>query len=298
MPVIVMLAGLLGGCGGGSGVAPAVAGIGASVDIRDIKTGVVSASNVVNKRYEVVKSQAVFEMLYQMVYLSSVPSSGEQAPMIDFETRNVAAILLGTKPTGGYSVKVTKIVESGGYITINIETTIPGSHCSAIDAITQPFSFISYPKSNKEVLFNESVVVTHCDDTVDAPLALEYRTLETNETAVGINETKKFEVIRDSTRFAEVYGSNSVNPLPDVDFTKEIVVALLAGVHPTAGYAIAASKVEAYARHIVVDVVSTAPGESCAVDGVLTAPRSFVVVPERSKEIAFHEIGETMGCGN
>jgi hypothetical protein len=292
--VMVLLAGLFPGCGrlkeDGSQKSTEEKTAGRIIVFEDIKTGFVSVSDARYKRYEVVKTQEQFDLLYAMGYLSGIPDTEETAPAVDFATRDVAALLQGAQVSTGYSIEVKEIIESNGFMTINIETKVPGQGCPAEDAQTAPFSFISYPKSGSKVLFNEVVVVTHCDGLADVPSDLEHSVLPASDAAIDLDEPKLLEVIGDTDRFAEVYGAGT---LPEVDFSQNVVLGLFAGVQPSTGFRIEVPKITEYSRQIEVEVMTIAP---CLAEDAHTAPRSFVVIPATSKEIVFRETGETESC--
>ncbi|MFA6415038.1 MAG: protease complex subunit PrcB family protein [Candidatus Paceibacterota bacterium] len=65
---------------------------------------------------------------------------------------------------------------------------------------------------------------------------------------------------------------------PSIDFTTEAVIAVFAGEEPTAGHAIAVSKIEDSQKRIVL-VSVYAPGEGCMTAETITTPYQVLKVP-------------------
>ena len=84
---------------------------------------------------------------------------------------------------------------------------------------------------------------------------------------------------------------------PAIDFEKDAVIAVFAGQKPTAGYAIAVSRIEDDSLRTVV-VALTEPGEGCMSAQVLTAPYQIAVVPAALLPLAHKDISVTAACAN
>jgi len=104
------------------------------------------------KQLKLITSQASYNEAL-LIYSDDEPAS------IDFINGQVLLVDMGLKNTGGYSIKVTSVMEQDGALTANIESKYPGSGCAVTDAETNPFQFVFIP-SKKEVLINESRTVT------------------------------------------------------------------------------------------------------------------------------------------
>lgn len=78
-------------------------------------------------------------------------------PAVDFEKSEVVAIFAGTKPTGGYAVKITKIEETSWegqparVVHYRVEEPPPGA--ISIMSLTQPFSLKTVPRFEGRTFF-------------------------------------------------------------------------------------------------------------------------------------------------
>lgn len=90
---------------------------------------------------------------------------------------------------------------------------------------------------------------------------------------------------------------DAATPPPEIDFEKNAVIAVFAGQQPTAGYAIAVSKVVDSGSR-TVSVTLTKPDNTCMVGQVLTAPYEVAVVPATTLPFAHEDASITTACTN
>ena len=85
-------------------------------------------------------------------------------PEVDFNKSMVIAVSLGSKPTGGYDIKITGVKEreAEGLIAISVEESSPGKDCIVSQALTSPYHIIETEKTDKEVVFDTQKVVLDC----------------------------------------------------------------------------------------------------------------------------------------
>ena len=83
---------------------------------------------------------------------------------IDFEEKTVIAVFLGSRPTGGYSAEVKKIIKKEDKIVVNVQETRPGESCKVIMAVTYPYDAVLVEKIEDEskVEIDVSVDVGKC----------------------------------------------------------------------------------------------------------------------------------------
>ncbi|KQO33016.1 hypothetical protein ASF10_19650 [Flavobacterium sp. Leaf82] len=84
---------------------------------------------------------------------NSCPNSTEIP--IDFSKDMLVGIFAGLKPTNGYSIKITTIVENKCEILINYYEKAPQAGETLVSAPSYPSDFILIPRSSKAVLFNK-----------------------------------------------------------------------------------------------------------------------------------------------
>ena len=80
---------------------------------------------------------------------SSIPTLTQ----VDFNKEMVIAVFQGRNSSGGFGIKVTKIVEKDQSIEVFIEETKPKSGQIVTMVLTQPYHIIKLKKSNNQVIF-------------------------------------------------------------------------------------------------------------------------------------------------
>lgn len=93
------------------------------------------------------------------------------------------------------------------------------------------------------------------------------------------------------TLWNRVYkGRSPIPERPDVDFAKEMVIAVFMGEKPTGGYSIEIERIVEREETWEVHVQETAPGPNDGVIEALTQPYHMVRTPRTEKEVTF--VGE------
>lgn len=77
-------------------------------------------------------------------------------PNIDFSKNLLVGIFAGAKPTSGYAIKITSMVENSCQITINFFEKAPLAGENITQAPTYPSDFILIPKTSKPIYFNRT----------------------------------------------------------------------------------------------------------------------------------------------
>lgn len=97
----------------------------------------------------VIGSQAEWEG--QWTRHVSIVSPAPPLPEVDFETHMVLCAFMGTKSSGGYSIKITKYEQEGEGWKVYCETTSPSG--MATMALTQPYHMVKVAKHSQPVEF-------------------------------------------------------------------------------------------------------------------------------------------------
>jgi hypothetical protein len=70
----------------------------------------------------------------------------EDAPRVDFTTRTVLAVFLGSRNTAGYAVEITRVVRTPAATTARYHESRPGGGQILAQMITAPFHIVSVPR--------------------------------------------------------------------------------------------------------------------------------------------------------
>jgi hypothetical protein len=82
-----------------------------------------------------------------------------------------------------------------------------------------------------------------------------------------------------------------VPPVPEVDFSKEMIIVAAMGERPSPGYAVIIDGACDVDGHVEVFVTSIEEGAKCGpVPGVVTAPADAVRIPQTDLPVVFREV--------
>lgn len=88
----------------------------------------------------VIKTQAELNLLYKELSLGA-------APVVDFSKKNVVAIFIGQKSTGGYSVGIKNVSVDGDTATVTLFHKAPDGMATMV--LTQPYCIAVVIKTPK-----------------------------------------------------------------------------------------------------------------------------------------------------
>jgi hypothetical protein len=87
-------------------------------------------------------------------------------------------------------------------------------------------------------------------------------------------------------------GAVPQRPLPAVDFSRELSIAIFAGQRPTGGFAVAVEQVTESPSGIEVSYRVTPPPPGAIVSQALTSPFQIIAVPSRPGPVRFRRLPE------
>jgi hypothetical protein len=105
--------------------------------------GMEAASN------QVIKSQSELNRLYKELSI-------EQVPQVDFKAKNVVALFMGQKSTGGFSIGIDRVTVKGETADVKIIQKFPGEKAMVTMALTTPYCIAVIPKT-KNVTFSGNI---------------------------------------------------------------------------------------------------------------------------------------------
>lgn len=109
---------------------------------------------------------------------------------------------------------------------------------------------------------------------------MDLRTLTTGTMASVSPSEQQVEYANDDATYQRLWSQIIGNPdqRPEVDFTKETVVFLLAGQKSTGGYTVEPTRARIEGRTLVVDATIRTPAADAMVTQALTSPYAVVAV--------------------
>ncbi len=123
------------------------------IEFQTIEKG--SYSGIAEKRTLIITNHFELQKIWSDLYANRYPVP--DIPQIDFEKNILAAVFIGEKPTGGYSVNIDNVYFENGRIRILYSYSEPSTDSIVTQAITSPFYIVVFPAPDeiKETVFEE-----------------------------------------------------------------------------------------------------------------------------------------------
>ena len=117
----------------------------------------------------------------------------------------------------------------------------------------------------------------------------------------GLTQSQQM-IIRDVEQWRQtweaIWRHSSPRPaLPDIDFSRDMLIVAALGERPTGGYSIFIDAASAGADRLAIRLRSVSPGNGCAVTLAQTQPVDIARVPRRNGPAAFSEQRDVQRCG-
>jgi hypothetical protein len=108
------------------------------------------ASGATDFREVVVRSPAEWAALWKS------HAGLQTAPVIDFSANVVAAVFLGTRPTGGFRVEITGTRREAAALVVDYAERAPGANDLVTQVLTAPFHIVSIPRHDGPIRFRKA----------------------------------------------------------------------------------------------------------------------------------------------
>ena len=109
-----------------------------------------TSSGIDDSREVVVRSPAEWQALWK------AHAGPQAAPAIDFSTDVVAAVFLGTRPTGGFQVEIVAARLENGALMVEYVERRPGADAIVTQVQTSPFHIVKLPRFDGPIRFRRS----------------------------------------------------------------------------------------------------------------------------------------------
>ena len=108
-----------------------------------------------DKLLTVIQKEAFFKETYLML-------TKKPAPPIDFTRYTVLLVRMGTCKSAGYGIEIADVLDHEKYVEVRVLSRTPGKSCINALSLTRPYQFVKIPRTEKQIVFSESLVVTEC----------------------------------------------------------------------------------------------------------------------------------------
>jgi hypothetical protein len=228
-----------------------------------------------DEKLAVIDNQTDWETFWAEFTTPDVP-----IPIVDFTSKRVVAVCLGHRPDNCYHVEINDInwsSENCGW-AVNYTETVPGPDCTCGDVVTSPYHLVLVNQASFDVMFKGDIYIDPCGGPADPCLDL----YPVADGSFGNGEAESLVVITDETSLEKWWSSNAgSDPMPKVDFEKDILFAVAMGVKNTSGYypTIDSACLDD-TETLEITVGMHIPGPKCIVLPVITYPYVVVSTPK------------------
>jgi hypothetical protein len=106
------------------------------------------ASNQLTGRQVAIRTMAEWQALWKD------HSPAEKMPAVDFSSRMVVGLFLGSKPSTGYQVEIVAVQSEGDTLIVNYLERQPARGMLSAQILTEPFHLVAVPRHGGPVKFN------------------------------------------------------------------------------------------------------------------------------------------------
>jgi hypothetical protein len=101
-------------------------------------------------RQVTIRTPAEWESLWK------AHSPGEKLPAVDFASRMVVGVFLGSKPSTGYQAEIVDVRKDGDALVVSYVETEPPAGMLSAQILTEPFHLVSVPAHTGPVRFTRT----------------------------------------------------------------------------------------------------------------------------------------------
>lgn len=111
-------------------------------------------SGLPERRREVIRDETSWVRLWAEVHAAVVPAP--PLPPVDFGRHMLIAVASGTRPSGGFAIKVRSVATRGGALEITVAETCPAPGAMVSMGLSQPLEVVKAPRLTQAPKFQET----------------------------------------------------------------------------------------------------------------------------------------------
>ena len=139
----------------GWGVLSAVgAARGEDVDVPIQQRWTSSVGGVDTAGRHVIQDADAWTELWGKIHRISRPAP--KLPGVDFEKQTVLAVFMGRQRTGGHSIRIASVRDTGSEVIVRVKTKSPPPGAMVTMALTHPYDVVAIAKTSKPVKFEDA----------------------------------------------------------------------------------------------------------------------------------------------
>jgi uncharacterized membrane protein len=114
-----------------------------------------SDSDITTARRVIVRDAVAWSALW-----AEHAGRGAAAPAIDFDSRIVAAVFAGERPSPGHAIEIAEARTDAGVLTLIVREHAPPRGMTAAQILVSPFHMVTFPRFDADVRFAENAVTS------------------------------------------------------------------------------------------------------------------------------------------
>lgn len=236
------------------------------------ETVVKEAFSAIHTRREVViRDAAAWAKLWAEHTAERSPAP--PLPQVDFSTHILVGIFAGDL-RGCHEFDIRRVNVVGGRVVVGFEDRDITAQAICIAAITNPVHIVAIPRFNAEVAFAQI-----------APNRLEFTTIDRTSYS-GVEEPATV-IVRDQATWVNVWTQHAgtTRPVPEINFSTTMVVAVFRGLLPNGCYATEITDVYLLGPVVNVARVDTEPSPEAVCTLAVVTPAHLVAVPRSDQPV-------------
>ena len=111
-------------------------------------------SGVPERRREVIRNEASWARLWAEIHAGVTPAP--PPPPVDFAQHMLIAVALGTRPSGGFGIKVRSVASRGERLEVSVAESCPAAGAMVTQSLTQPVEIVRVPRLAQTPTFQET----------------------------------------------------------------------------------------------------------------------------------------------
>ena len=113
-------------------------------------------STVSERTNYLITSQDQLQQLWKMT------DAGGSPPSVDFTQDAVIGVFAGQEPTGGYSIAIAAVADSGTVRAVLVSLAKPGGSCILPQVVTAPYEIVEMPRTGLQLTHQDETTTTSC----------------------------------------------------------------------------------------------------------------------------------------
>jgi hypothetical protein len=111
-----------------------------------------TAANYPNRQGVVIASPSEWETLWEQLHRYTIPRPA--LPEVDFTQHTLLAVFAGEKPSGGYTIRVKRVIQTDQRVIVHVIETAPGTGNITTALITYPYQIVKVRRISLPVHFD------------------------------------------------------------------------------------------------------------------------------------------------